>query len=110
MNATLGLFYLDETGLVSFPSFYSFGGDTLEAAGNLQVSYSGDGFPKVLVGTPVYQYLGRASGRLSYPSGAAIPQFSPEGLLTTFIISILAAAILTRIWKGGDAKKEYLSA
>ena len=54
MDASLGLFYLNGTRLVSFPSLYSFGGDTLESANNLRVTYTGDGYPKVFVGAPVY--------------------------------------------------------
>jgi len=69
LTASLGIFYFnDATGVLdSFPSLYSFGGDTAEAADNLQVSYSGSGFSQVTTGTPDYQYLGTASGTLAYP-------------------------------------------
>jgi thermopsin len=69
MSASLGLFYDNASSgvLDSFPSLYSFGGDTAEAADNLQVSYSGNGFAQVGTGTPDYVYLGQASGTLSLP-------------------------------------------
>ncbi len=109
MSASLGLFYLNESRMVSFPSLYSFGGDTLESADNIQVSYSGDGYPQVTVGTPVYQYLGRASGGLSYPVGATIPEFNSEGFLMALLVAISAAGILTRTRRERDGRKEYLS-
>ncbi|MHB8567090.1 MAG: thermopsin family protease [Nitrososphaerales archaeon] len=63
MNASLGLYYSNESSgvLTAFPSYYSFGGDTAEAADNLHVSYSGNGIVKVTTGTPDYVYLGNAS-------------------------------------------------
>ncbi|MDA4137154.1 MAG: thermopsin [Thaumarchaeota archaeon] len=69
MSASLGLFYDNASSgvLDSFPSLYSFGGDTAEAADNLQVSYSGNGFAQVSTGTPDYVYLGQTSGTLSFP-------------------------------------------
>jgi len=69
LTASLGIFYFnDATGVLdSFPGLYSFGSDTAEAADNLQVSYSGNGFAHVTTGTPDYQYLGAASGTLAYP-------------------------------------------
>jgi thermopsin len=69
MNASLGVFYDNTTSgtLQSFPSLYTFGGDTAEAADNLQVSYTGGGFAQVTTGTPNYTYLGAASGTLSIP-------------------------------------------
>jgi thermopsin len=69
MNSSLGLFYQASSGgvLDSFPSFYTFGGDTAEAADNLQVSYTGNGFSHISTGTPNYVYLGQASGTLSFP-------------------------------------------
>ena len=99
MDASLGLFYLNGSRLVSFPSLYSFGGDTLESASNLLMTYTGDGYPKVSVGAPVYQYLGRASSGLIYPVGATIPEFNREGFLIAVIIAISIAAILTRTRK-----------
>jgi thermopsin len=69
MSASLGMFYYNNASgvLDSFPSLYSFGGDTAEAADNLQVSYSGNGFSQVTTGTPDYVYLGQASGTLALP-------------------------------------------
>ena len=57
LNATIGLSYLNGTSLVPFPSYYSFGGDTGEAADNLQVSYFGNGIAQITPGTPNYVYL-----------------------------------------------------
>ncbi len=58
LNSTLGLYY-SALGrkLVSFPSYYSFGADTAEAADNLHVLYLGNGVAKVYPGTPNYEYL-----------------------------------------------------
>ena len=61
-DALLGLFHQNDTNgsLISFPSYYSFGGDTGEAASNLNVAYS-NGIAQVSVGNPNYVYLGNAS-------------------------------------------------
>jgi len=69
LSASLGIYYYNSTTgvLDSFPSLYSFGGDTAEAADNVQVSYSGSGLAQVSTGTPDYVYLGTASGSLSLP-------------------------------------------
>lgn len=62
MSASLGLFYQDQASgtLKSFPSFYSFGGDTGEAATNVFVSYS-NGIGYLSVGSPNYAYLGNSA-------------------------------------------------
>jgi thermopsin len=67
MSATLQLFYdSNSTGLLTyFPSYYSFGQDTAEAADNLKVTYNGDGVATLSVGTPDYVYMGSASGTSS---------------------------------------------
>jgi thermopsin len=64
MNASLGLFYAGPSNenLIAFPSYFSFGGETGEAADNLRVISSGNGFSQVSVGVPDYVYLGRAIG------------------------------------------------
>jgi thermopsin len=63
MNATLGLYYLNSTSsqVSPFPSYYSFGGDTGEAADNLRVNYTGNGTGQVSIGTPNFVYFGSAS-------------------------------------------------
>ena len=71
MNSTLGLFYTNGTtssALTAFPSYFSFGGDTQEAADNLHTTYSGNGIVHLSVGTPNYDYLGTATGSFSLPS------------------------------------------
>lgn len=72
MSSSLGIFFDNSTTgkLQSFPSLYSFGGDTSEAADNLQVAYSGNGFAQISTGTPNYVYLGPASGSISFPLSA----------------------------------------
>src|SRR5579872_7324605 len=62
MNSTLGLYYLNETSgqLTDFPSYYSFGGDTGEAAYNLHVALAGNGVAQITPGTPDYVYLSAA--------------------------------------------------
>jgi thermopsin len=102
LNASLGLFYLNGTKFVAFPSLYSFGGDTLEAADNLHVTYSGSGYPQVSTGTPEYRYLGRVSGSISFPTAAAtVPEFNtPQGLIIALVVAIAVAAYLTRVRTG----------
>ena len=64
LGANLGLFYANSTSdrMNAFPSYFSFGQDTAEAADNLMVRYLGNGTARVSVGTPNYDYLGAASG------------------------------------------------
>jgi thermopsin len=61
MSSTLGLYYLNNSQFVPFPSYYSFGGDTGETADNLHVNYDGNGVASVSVGTPNYVYLGQVA-------------------------------------------------
>jgi hypothetical protein len=76
MNSTLGLFYLNESSgrLSAFPSYYSFGGDTGEAAYNLHMTYSGNGIAQVTRGTPEYAYLSAVA--VTANSTTSIPQTS----------------------------------
>ena len=69
----------------AFPSFYSFGGDTGEATDDLSVSYSGNGFSTLSVGTPDYVYLGTASGTYTLPlAGATVStSFSAASSIST---------------------------
>ncbi len=64
MSSGLGLFYANGTSstLRPFPSYFSFGYDTEEAADDLRMAYQGSGIVQVSVGTPNYDYLGTASG------------------------------------------------
>jgi thermopsin len=55
VNANLALFYLDQT-LKPFPSLYTFGDDTAEAAYNIVVS-NGNGVATATTGTPYYGIL-----------------------------------------------------
>ncbi len=59
LNATLGLYYEADGRLNAFPSYYSFGDDTAEAAYDLHVEYLGNGTADVSVGQPNYVYLNR---------------------------------------------------
>jgi thermopsin len=67
LGANLGLFYANSTSdrMNVFPSYFSFGLDTAEAADNLMVRYLGNGSANVSVGAPSYGYLGAASGDFS---------------------------------------------
>lgn len=65
LNANLGLFYQSSSSspgvLTSFPTYYSFSGDTGESADNLVVTFS-NGIASVGTGlNPNYVYLGSAS-------------------------------------------------
>jgi hypothetical protein len=77
LGASLGLYYANGTSpsLSAFPSYFSFGQDTAEAADNLRVSYLGDGGASVSVGTPNYEYLGAASGEYSFRSAEGLLGF-----------------------------------
>ena len=70
MSSSLGLYYANgtTTTLSPFPSYFSFGGDTLEASDNLKVSYLGNGGAVITAGTPNYDYLGSASGTMTVSS------------------------------------------
>jgi thermopsin len=70
LGANLGLFYANSTNdrVNTFPSYFSFGLDTAEAADNVMVRYLGNGTARVSVGTPNYDYLGAASGSFSLAS------------------------------------------
>jgi len=70
LGANLGLFYGNDTSdrMNAFPSYFSFGQDTAEAADNVMVRYLGNGSASVSVGVPNYGYLGAASGNFSLAS------------------------------------------
>lgn len=69
LSASLGLFYGNSTAAAqsAYPSYYSFGGNTGETTYNLHVSYAGNGFSEVGLGSPNYVYLGAASGSCTLP-------------------------------------------
>ena len=87
LSASIGLFYGNSTvgPQTAFPSFYSFGGDTGEATDDVSVSYSGNGFSTVSVGTPDYVYLGTASGTYTLPlAGTTVTtSFSSQSTTST---------------------------
>lgn len=62
MSASLGLFYKNATtgDFVAYPSYYSFGGDTGETAGGVNIGYT-NGIAYLKVGSSNYVYLGNAS-------------------------------------------------
>ena len=70
MSSSLGLFYANGTShaLTPFPSYFSFGQDTDEAADNLRMTYLGSGEVTVSTGAPNYEYLGTASGSATLAS------------------------------------------
>lgn len=74
MSTSLGLFFKNDTtsNYASFPSYYSFGGDTGESATGVSVRYS-NGIAYLTVGSSNYVYLGNATLNLAqnykpYPS------------------------------------------
>lgn len=65
MSSSLGLFFRNDKGdFTSFPSYYSFGGDTGESATGVSVGYS-NGIAYLMVGNSNYVYLGNASLNLA---------------------------------------------
>ena len=78
LNAALGLYYGNSTSGVqtAYPTDYTFGGNTGEAADNLQVTYTGNGISTLSLGTPDYVYLGSTTGTYSLPmAGTTITPF-----------------------------------
>jgi thermopsin len=106
MNSTLGLYFYNDTSrkFSSFPSYYTFGGDTAEGAYNLKVSKSSDGSAAVTIGTPDYSYFSTSYliGNLTlilYPPKT--PQISHNpfiilGLVVIIIIFSLAYIVVRR--------------
>lgn len=115
MSASLQLFYDDSTqgALTYFPSYYSFGQDTAEAADNLHVTYSGNGVVLVSPGAVNYTYLGRASGttslsQLASSSGttsstSTTPEFPAGSLAMVALAVLVAVAVTTR----GASRREF---
>ena len=98
MNSSLGLYYYNETSgsLDAFPSYYSFGGDTAEAADNLHVTYSGDGIAQVEVGTPNYVYLSSsASSSSTFSTGSLTSALLHSSGSTTTTLSSSAEPTIT---------------
>ncbi|MGP8124329.1 MAG: thermopsin family protease [Nitrososphaerales archaeon] len=89
MNATLGLFYASTSNgvLTAFPSYFSYGWDTVESADNLRVTKSGNGSGQVSTGIPDYIYLGTASGTLGLGTSTATGSSSTVSGSTTSLPS-----------------------
>lgn len=101
MNSMLGLYYNLDGRLTSFPSYYSFGLDTAEAADNLNVTYS-NGIAVVSTGTPEYSYLGASNTAIvtqtsttTTSSTAASSTSSATSPTTTFPTSTTTTASST---------------
>ncbi len=84
MSSSLGLYYTNGTShaLTPFPSYFSFGQDTDEAADNLRMTYLGSGEVAISKGTPDYEYMGTASGSATLASAEGALDAS-LGLTTT---------------------------
>jgi thermopsin len=98
MNATLALYYTNGTSshsLTAFPSYFSFGYDTEEAADNLRVTYSGDGAAQVSVDTPNYDYLGQAAGNFSLSSVESTLGISTSGSTSSISTGSSSSATLS---------------
>ena len=95
MAASLGLYHSNGTAteMSAFPSYFSFGRDTQEAAYNLKMSYLGNGEAAVSTGAPNYDYLGQASGTYSMASVEASLGF--PGLVNGTSTSTTAATAVT---------------
>jgi thermopsin len=94
MNASLGLFYAGQSNenFIVFPSYFSFGGDTGEAADNLRATSSGNGFSQVSVGIPDYVYLGRAIGSFTLVT----PTITTSSTSSSTSVSSTTSSIMTR--------------
>jgi len=79
LSATLGLLYYSPAtdNYTAFPSYYSFGADTVEATTDAHVSYLGSGFASVSVGTPDYTYLAENNAEGTQTTTATTPPTAP---------------------------------
>jgi thermopsin len=93
VNANLALFYLDGT-MKPFPSVYSFGDDTAEAAFNINMQY-GNGVATATTGTPYYGLLTNDFNS-SLPALIAGAGSGSSGLggLTDYIIGAAVIAVI----------------
>lgn len=84
LSASLGLFFKNQTTgvLSSFPSYYSFGGDTGEAINDTTVTFD-NGIAYVQPGDSNYVYLGTSS--LTLGSNYRLPSFATPPPVTTTI-------------------------
>ena len=108
LSAMLALQYLDpQTGNISsFPSYYSFGGDTAESTGNVHVEYGGGGLVFVSTGTPDYLYLTdpSVSSTMTTPTSPSptVPAGSTNAFSTTSnILSTCSPCVPQPNYNGG---------
>ncbi|MDA4134685.1 MAG: thermopsin, partial [Thaumarchaeota archaeon] len=111
LSAALGLYYGNSTTGVqtAYPTDYTFGGNTGEAADNIQVTYAGNGISTLSLGTPDYGYLGSTTGTYTLPmAGTTVTPFltgnstqtsttsqtSSSGSASSFPASFLGAVLL----------------
>ncbi len=98
LNSTLGLYYSAlSRKLVSFPSYYSFGADTAEAADNLQVLYLGNGVAEVYPGTPNYEYLNQVT-TITTSSSSRNSTATSATSFTSFTLSATASSGSSLYW------------
>lgn len=84
MNATLGVYYGNGTSaLYPYPSVYAVGGDTLEGADNLRVSYTPGSLAEVSVGAPDYVFLGNPAGGTVLPDVTSTATASASSVVTS---------------------------
>ena len=95
MSASLGLLFKNDTtgDYTSFPSYYSFGGDTGETATGVNVGYS-NGVAYLTVGSSNYVYLGNASLNL-------VKDYRPSSSFSTLNASIVTGGTSSNA-KGGS--------
>jgi thermopsin len=92
VNANLALFYLDQT-LKPFPSLYTFGDDTAEAAFNILVT-NGNGVATATNGTP---YFGILTNDFNANLTALVAQSASAPAASTSTGYIVAAAVIAAI-------------
>jgi len=95
LSAALGLYYGNSTTGVqtAYPTAYSFGGNTGEAADNLQVAYSGNGISTLSLGAPDYVYLGNTTGTYTLPmAGTTVAPFLTGNSTQTSTTSLTSSS------------------
>jgi thermopsin len=92
VSAELALFYLDQT-LKPFPSLYTFGDDTAEAAYNIQV-VNGNGAAVATTGTPYFGVLTNDFNASLTSLVAQAPKPAAASSSTGYIIAAAAIAVI----------------
>jgi thermopsin len=108
LDASLALFYWDQT-MKPFPSLYTFGDDTAEAAFNIDVS-NGNGVATAQSGTPYYgvltndfnsSFASLVAGPRSQSAGTSYLGYVAAGALIAAVLVVAFIMLVRRRGRGG---------